>query len=70
MTKFESIACEYQRDARSKTEAHTRFLDSCRICSRKGLRIDCERCAVPVTHDMVVAAFEASEIDVRAFVKK
>lgn len=61
MTKFEQVGVSYQNDAGSKREANRSFRYSCRVCCERGIRIECDRCAIAITHDAVVAAFEASQ---------
>ncbi len=58
MTKFEQVGVNYQYDATSKREANRSFQYSCRVCCERGIRIDCDRCAIAATHNMVVAALE------------
>jgi hypothetical protein len=62
MTKFESIGVQYQRDADSKQEANKLFLYSCKCCCEKGMRIECDRCAIAHAHAMVVACFADNEV--------
>ncbi len=59
MTKFEQIGVGYQNDAMSKREANRSFRYSCRVCCERGMRIDCDKCAIAITHDSTVAAFDA-----------
>ena len=58
MTKFEQIGVNYQHDANSIQEANKFFSYSCNCCCHKGMRLDCDRCAIAVAHNMVVACFE------------
>ena len=61
MTKFETIGISYQMDARTKEEALRNFQHSCYCCCMRGMRIDCDRCAIAVAHNHVVAAFESKK---------
>ena len=58
MTKFEQIGVNFQYDACNKREANRSFSYSCRVCCARGMRIDCERCAIATVHAATVAAFE------------
>lgn len=61
MTKFETVGIGYQYDACSKSEANRSFRYSCACCCQKGMRIECDRCAIAHTHSMVVAYFDDNE---------
>ena len=61
LTKFEQVGINFQNDATSKREANKSFRYSCRVCCERGIRIECDRCAIAATHDVVVAAFEAEQ---------
>lgn len=62
MTKFETIGVNYQYEADSKEDALRAFQYSCNCCCHRGMRIDCDRCAIAVAHNHVVAAFESKEV--------
>ena len=57
MTKFEQIGVNYQYDANNISEANKSFNYSCQCCCNKGMRIDCDRCAIAHVHNLVVACF-------------
>lgn len=57
MTKFEQVGVDLQYDALSVRDAVKSFRYSCKVCCRRGMRIDCDRCAIRATHDMTVASF-------------
>ena len=59
ITKFETIGVEFQNSAPCREVADKRFKISCDLCCRKGLHIECERCAIASAHALVLAAFEA-----------
>lgn len=61
MTKFETIGVNYQYAAGSKEEAKRAFAYSCKACCNKGMRLDCDRCAIAHTYAMVVAYFSDKE---------
>lgn len=57
MTKFEQVGVNYQYDAKSIEQANKSFAYSCNCCCNKGMRLDCDRCAIAATHNLVVACF-------------
>ena len=62
MTKFENIGVLYQYDAQNKHDANKAFEYSCKCCCEKGMRIECDRCAIAHAHAMVVACFDDNEV--------
>lgn len=62
MTKFEQIGVNYQNDAESKEQANRSFYYSCECCCTRGLRIECNRCAIVVAHNLTIAAFENKKV--------
>ena len=64
MTKFEQIGVNYQYEATSKEEANRSFNYSCICCCHRGMRIECDRCAIAVVHNHVVASFEGEAKEV------
>lgn len=62
MTKFEQIGINHQYEARNKDEANKSFARSCECCCKKGVRIECDRCAIANTHTLIVAYFEDQAI--------
>lgn len=61
VTKFEQVGVNFQYDAANKKEANRSFSYSCRVCCERGLRIDCDRCAIAHVHSATVAAFESQQ---------
>lgn len=61
MTKFEQIGVGFQMDAASKNEARKSFSYSCNVCCMRGMRIECDRCAIRINHELALASFEESE---------
>lgn len=61
MTKFEQIGVGYQYGAQSKEDANRSFAYSCKCCCQRGMRIECDRCAIDIAHNLVIATFE--EVD-------
>lgn len=59
MSRFEQLGVSRQEDSVSKADSARSFHRSCAICCARGLRIDCERCAISYAHSMVSAAFDA-----------
>lgn len=62
MTKFEQVGINYQYDAATKEEAIRAFKHSCNCCCHRGMRIDCDHCAIAFNHNLVVASFEGKEV--------
>ena len=60
MQKFEQVGVNYQYAAASKKEAQRTFAYSCNCCCNKGMRIDCDHCAISHVHSMVLAYFDDS----------
>lgn len=57
MTKFEQIGINYQYDATSIQEAQRAFKHSCNCCCNKGIKLECDKCAIANVHNMIVAYF-------------
>ena len=57
MTRFEQVGVNYQYNAETKNQALKSFMHSCYCCCMKGMRIDCDRCAIAEAHKNVVACF-------------
>lgn len=62
MTKFEQVGVNYQNDAESKEQANRSFHYSCECCCTRGLRIECDRCAIAVAHNLTIAVFENKKV--------
>lgn len=58
MTKFEQVGVNYQYNANSTEEAQKSFQYSCECCCKKGIHIECDRCAISVAHNLIVAYFD------------
>lgn len=56
-TKFETIGVERQYQSVDAKESNRNFSISCNICCRKGLRIDCDKCAIAVAHEAIQVVF-------------
>ena len=66
VTKFEQVGVGFQNDALNKREANRSFQYSCRVCCERGMRIDCDKCAIAATHAITIAAFESKEEPIKA----
>ena len=58
MTKFEQVGVNMQYESTTKEIAQQKFSRSCECCCNKGLRINCDRCAIATVNQLVVASFE------------
>ncbi len=57
MIKFERVGVNFQYEAASIEQANNSFKYSCECCCTKGIRLDCDRCAIAHAHSLVVACF-------------
>lgn len=57
MTKFEQIGVNFQYDAQTQNQANKSFMYSCNCCCHKGVRIDCDKCAIAQANALVNACF-------------
>lgn len=55
MTRFEQVGVRIQSESRSIQHAKHSFENSCNICCCRGLRIECDTCAIRAAHEQVVA---------------
>lgn len=62
MTKFEQVGVNYQNYAESKEQANRSFRYSCECCCTRGMHIECDRCAIAVSHNLTIAAFENNKV--------
>ena len=53
MTNFERIGVERQYEAENYFQARKQKEISCRLCSERGLRIECEHCHIEAAHNEV-----------------
>ena len=61
MTKFEQVGVNFQYMASTKNQAVKSFKYSCDCCCHKGMRINCDNCAIAYTHALVVTFFDNKE---------
>lgn len=58
MTKFEQMGVTFQHQAITKEHALKCFEYSCNCCCARGMHIDCDRCAIATSHNLVMACFD------------
>lgn len=58
MTKFEQVGVNMQYDSPTEEIARQKFSRSCECCCRKGMCINCDRCAIETVHKLVMASFK------------
>ena len=61
MSKFEQVGVNLQYNAESRGKANKAFEYSCNACCSKGNHLDCDRCAIAVAHNLVIAIFDDME---------
>lgn len=61
MTKFETIGVSYQYEAANSYQATKSFQHSCNCCCAKGMKIECDSCAIAHAHSLVMAYFDDKE---------
>ena len=61
MTKFEQVGVNFQYMAPTKKQAQKSFAYSCDCCCSKGMRIECDSCAIVQAHSLVMAYFDTKE---------
>ena len=59
MTKFEQIGVNLQNNSASRAEAKKKFAYSCMTCCLRGLRIQCDCCAISTAHQMTIGYFDS-----------
>lgn len=52
LKKFESIGIQMQTDAMSVAEANSAFHYSCKVCSQKGVCVECDSCSIKNAHEV------------------
>lgn len=62
MIKFERIGVNFQYEATSIEQANKSFAYSCECCCNKGVRLECDRCAIAHAHGLVVAYFDDNNV--------
>lgn len=62
MTKFEQVGMNHQYMATTKLQAQKSFAYSCDCCCNKGMRLDCDTCAIANVHSLVIACFDNTKL--------
>lgn len=68
MTRFEEVGVQRQNECVTKYDAIRQFRNSCHICCNRGIRIECDRCAIAYEHRQVLEAFVILSVPVRVCV--
>lgn len=61
MTRFEEVGANLQGGCTCIDQAVKTMEYSCKLCSERGLRIRCDRCAIAVAHEQVCAMLMDAE---------
>lgn len=61
MTKFEQVAINIQYQAYDKKWAVKQFANTCHLCCLKGRHVDCDKCNIASTHQLVIALLDEQE---------
>lgn len=61
MIKFEQVGINLQYAATTKEQAQRSFSYSCDCCCNKGVRLDCDKCAISHVHALVMAYFDKDD---------
>lgn len=65
MSGFESRGVELQMESTSEFQARKRFERSCDLCCNRGMRIECDRCAIKTAHETFVSILEEIALGVK-----
>lgn len=57
MIKFEQIGVNLQMESETKEQAQKRFGHSCDLCCYRGIKLECNHCAINTYHRLTMAAF-------------
>lgn len=63
MTKFETIGIQHLNDAYTKGYANKCYKISCSICCNRGMKIECDSCAIAQAYQQTIAAIDAVKRD-------
>lgn len=61
MTKFETVGVSFQNQAINKNQAIRSFQYSCNCCCTRGMKIDCDYCAINHAHQSTIALLDDLE---------
>ena len=64
MTKFEQVGVNIQHTSRTKEDAQQKLKYSCDCCCNRGLQIKCDKCAIEITHKLVMASLDTQTINI------
>lgn len=70
MTRFESIGVDLQQNAETIQQAKRAFNYSCKLCCQRGLRLDCDSCAIYGAHRTQISFIKAMEEDAKESAQK
>lgn len=57
MTKFERIGVDHQLSSLGIADAQRKMSNSCDLCCRRNLTLDCDHCAIRECHRNLLGAF-------------
>lgn len=66
MTYFEAKGVDIQCSCQNEFQSRKQFERSCECCCTRGLRIDCDSCAIRSAHENLLEAFASRKISARA----
>lgn len=58
ITRFEEIGAQKQWSAKNKGQALKFYDESCELCWKYNMHIDCDKCAIKKAHEAVMKIFE------------
>lgn len=58
--KFMQRGIEYQYEATSTEVATKAFKTSCRICSTRGIHLECDRCGISTAHNSMMLILDGT----------
>jgi len=58
MSRFEEVGVNRQVCAETRAQAERSFAMSCDICCNRGLRIECDRCAIQAAHERMMKVLD------------
>lgn len=61
MTVFEELGIKKQYESESRRDANRNFRYSCYLCCCRGVKIDCNRCAIQIANDEINEIYDEIE---------
>ncbi|MCM1440027.1 MAG: hypothetical protein NC131_12625 [Roseburia sp.] len=58
MSKFETIGVQNLEDCVTKQELRKAHQRSCRCCCKRGMKLDCEHCAIDCVYHQIMAIMD------------